>query len=984
MATLAGEPPLAPLAPTFPAAVREVSLVSYTRIERGGPACKGGGAGRGRSASGIRFRARRVLIDTSPLSLPPTQAATWETLAPLDDDDETSVAAVATALAEARAPPPPGRSSSNQPTLPPPAHALLGRRASLDTGGGEPSSASDPPLPSIAALDAAVLANVAEFDRWWAAVQAARSAEAEGSHTRHAAALAARAAAVGRLADEAAQADATLDRLAAAHGEVAARAAALRGAAGELVAVRERAAARRAALASRLAAFDELEAVTAALAAAEGGAGPPPSSARPALDDAGLVAALGRAADALAALTARPHYLDAAPYAARLRAALARGAALVRARAGGVLAAATRAAGAGGGGGEGGGAPATDDEAVSNLRFRAVAEPGLAPLLAGVCARVGAAAAPSSSSSSASAAGAPEFGALLADVRASYCGARLASVAPRLRARMEAAAANAAGRPAALAAAGSAALAGVAAQEVSLYQAIFGPALRAGAGGGGGGGSAAAAPPSTAAADAADAAAAADLSALIDPLATLLYDALRPSVVRLASVDDLVDVVAALRAASSSSSATPPPPEAAAAPAAPLVPPAARAAAAEALRPVLALAVADAQERLAFRVQAYVKEQVTGFVPGEADLDYPGLVERGAGGEGGGGGGGGRAGAPGPPPPPSASSSSPSKWALSAALYPPCARAADVLDATVGALAPSVFAGLAQDAVCGAAGAVAAGAPAVARRASPADGHLFAVRSLMGLRSRLAALGGPDMTAPPDTDVQFDLDFAYVRDRMLHLLGAGDGGGGGGSGWGGGSQRGSPAVGGAAPPTPHTFASTPRSVSSALAASLAPRSSRRRVDGARELDAALRGACEAAIMAATRAVADPLLSLITKATAARVAAALAGGGGRGGASAPTVRLRDHAFAVPDRVAAAVAAARAAAAAELPRFAAKAALYIPDRGARAALLRPVRVNLAEAFAQVAALLEAEYEGGEGGRVGMPTPEELAGWLAVLDA
>lgn len=880
---------------------------------------------------------------------------------------------MAAALADARRGAPRMEGSPEQPAQ---TQALVrqGRQASADApgegdadAGAASTSAPTPPLLSVTALDTAVLANVADFDRWWGAVQAARTAEAEGAHTAHAGALASRAASVGRLVGDAADADAILDRLTAAHAEVAARAAALRGAAGALVAARERAAARGAALASRLAAFSELDAVTAALVAAEplqggdmggggsrgpGGAAAPPTSTPAALDDAGLVAALGRAADALAALAARPHYRDAAPYAARLRAALARGAALVRARAGAVLAAATEAAAAGG---EGGG----DEEVLANLRFRAVAEPGLAPLLAGVGARVGV---------SSDAAGAPEFGALLADVRASFCGARLAAVGPRVRASVEAAAAATAGRPADLAAAGAAALAAVAAQEVALYRAVFGPALAKNAGEKGGVGTAGAA---------AEAAAAADLSPLIDPLATLLYDALRPAVVRLASVDDLVDVVGALTAAAAAPSTDGV--GAAAAAVASSLPAAARAAAADALRPVLARVVADAQARLAFRVQAYVKEQVVGFVPGEADLAYPDLVEGGAAGGTAGGGGGG-AGVRSPTPP-----SEPLPSHAAGALYPPCARAADVLDATVSALAPSVFAGLAQDAVCGAAAAVAAGAPAVARRASPADGHLFAVRSLMGLRSRLAALGGPDMTSPPDTDVQFDLDFASVRDQMLSLLGADGGRGGGGGGFPSSSRGPSPG----APPTPLTSASTPRSAtlrsaSSALASSLAPRSSRRRVDGARELDAALRGACEAAIMAATRAVADPLLSLITKATAARVAAALAGGVGGGGSSAvPPPRLRDHAFAAPDRVAAALAAAAAAATGELPRFAAKARLYIPDPGARGALLRPVKANLAEAYAQVAALLEAEYEAGEAGRVGMPSPEVLGVWLGVLD-
>ena len=46
------------------------------------------------------------------------------------------------------------------------------------------------------------------------------------------------------------------------------------------------------------------------------------------------------------------------------------------------------------------------------------------------------------------------------------------------------------------------------------------------------------------------------------------------------------------------------------------------------LRPVLLRTLADVQERLTFRAQAFIKEGVMGFQPRPEDLDYPGKLER--------------------------------------------------------------------------------------------------------------------------------------------------------------------------------------------------------------------------------------------------------------------------------------------------------------------------------------------------------------------
>ena len=672
------------------------------------------------------------------------------------------------------------------------------------------------------------------------------------------------------------QADAAsslLDALVDAHARVSSRAAALRGAAGDAVAARDAARARARALAARLAPFDaadraaaDLHALTAAAAST------PPTPA----DDAKLMDVLAAVDGALEAVLARPAYADAPAAAARLRALAARGAGAARARVAALLKAAVAAAAGEAGPAAAGGAavaalPARGGaDALADVRFRAAAEPALRPLLAGVAAR----------------AGRPEFAALLADCRGLYGDARAAAAGARVAARVRAA--PAAAGPAALAAAGAAALADVASAEAALYAAVFGGA--AGAAGGGG--------PAT------------ELGALLRPLGAHLHDALRPLVVRLDSIDDLVDVVAALREAAASGGGGGS---------------AAAAAGRAAARPALECAAADAQERLAFRAQAFIKDAIGSYVPSKEDVDYPGVLERAAA----------SASADGAAP----TTASPSRWASDAALplYPPVSRAAALLDAVAGAVGASVCAGLAADAAVEAARAVRAGAAAVAAAATPADGHLFAARALLALRSRLhaAGSGGGGGNGPADIDVSFDLAPATAAARAA-LAGRASFG----------------------------------SIASAAAASVAPRARATRADGGAELDAALRGACDAFILNATRTAVEPLLSFITKVTAVRAG----GGGGR--------RLGEHAFAAPARVADAAAETRRRLTADMPRLASKAALYVPDAGARAALWGPVQGNVREACAQVAALLSAEYAPADVERVAVPGGAELDGLLAAL--
>ena len=154
----------------------------------------------------------------------------------------------------------------------------------------------------------------------------------------------------------------------------------------------------------------------------------------------------------------------------------------------------------------------------------------------------------------------------------------------------------------------------------------------------------------------------------------------------------------------------------------------------------------------------------------------------------------------------------------------------------------------------------------------------------------------------------------------------------------------------------------------ALAARGAPRTVEARHDGRKELEAALKAACESFILAVTKTAVEPLLGFLAKATAARGQAD---------------KLREQAFATPERVAELVAATNAAMGPTLGAAALRARAYLPAAGTRAVLFRPIKANIAEAHAQMAALLEAEYAPAEVAAIGLTGPDALRRMLEAQD-
>eukprot|EP01025_Chloroclados_australasicus_P038144 TRINITY_DN3909_c1_g1_i6.p1 TRINITY_DN3909_c1_g1~~TRINITY_DN3909_c1_g1_i6.p1 ORF type:complete len:593 (-),score=70.94 TRINITY_DN3909_c1_g1_i6:35-1813(-) len=104
-----------------------------------------------------------------------------------------------------------------------------------------------------------------------------------------------------------------------------------------------------------------------------------------------------------------------------------------------------------------------------------------------------------------------------------------------------------------------------------------------------------------------------ELGALIDPLCMLLYDLVRPQIIQLIDLEDLIQLLEILRLeiideqlatnGGQEDVATRP------------------------LRPMLERIVADVQERLIYRTQAFIREEIAGYQPLYEDLDFPRKLE---------------------------------------------------------------------------------------------------------------------------------------------------------------------------------------------------------------------------------------------------------------------------------------------------------------------------------------------------------------------
>lgn len=732
----------------------------------------------------------------------------------------------------------------------------------------------------------AVLQNSAQFHRWYSELEGARSREAEHKFRAHATALQSHMSTCRQLQGKV---DETLEFFASLklqHHQVAAKSRQLHDSCQQLVAEEKALADFTAAVRKKLAYFDELEAIGSRFH----------GTAAPSVDSDAFLTLLASLDDSLAFVAAHPQYADSAAYAGKFRALQQRALSAVRARVSSVLRHAfeqvqmavrqghrsvqrnldATALNSSSGGDSLPLLAEADEAALLYVRFRAAAEAGLKGLLAGVAKKSKAA----------------EYARLLGDCHITYCEARIGVVAPVARERI--AAIGVQPLPAATRA-GAAYLMQACQMEHQLHEHFFPPAAEGGASG---------------------------VEPIMDPLCTLLYDALRPRFILLSRLEDLAELADILQHEVIGEQLK------------------RRGDTTAALRPMLARMLADIRHRLAFRAHAFIKEEVAGFRASPEDLDYPAVLQPTN-----------ANGAEQQPSssPPESSLSSPSvsqdeqqqqqkqqqqgRPKEVAVWWPPVGQALRAVGLLYGALDSSTFGGVAQDCIAAATASVQSASRAVAKRSGPMDGQLFQVRQLLVLREGIAPFQA-DFTS-----VDRVLDFSHLRDQLRRIAGA-------------------PAA---------LFRLGSDNAVMGLVSRAGPRVLESQVDSKKELERALKAACEAYIMAVTKITVDVMLSFITKVTAVKVASS----------SRP---LRDQAFATPARLAEVSDKVREAMSDALPAAVAKMRVYLHSPTTHAVLLKPIKANVREAHQQIALILEDDYSQEERDQIRLTSSEELS---SVLD-
>jgi conserved oligomeric Golgi complex subunit 3 len=241
-------------------------------------------------------------------------------------------------------------------------------------------------------------------------------------------------------------------------------------------------------------------------------------------------------------------------------------------------------------------------------------------------------------------------------------------------------------------------------------------------------------------------------------------------------------------------------------------------------------------------LQASFRDEILHFKPSEEDLDYPGCLLRALGHEQ-------DSKEPGPESQqatgdgevtgeasgvvdaPQLGIDDPRLW------YPPLRQTLVCLAKLYHAVEPAAFSGLGQDALLMCTHSVQQASKIIEKQAGALDAHLFTIRHLLLLREQISSFQADFRS------LDRDLDFSHVRVQLQRLL-AGE----------------VPLL---------TLAQSTAVLQMVTQGSL--RVQENQVDGKRELEKALKAACEAFIMTVTQALVEPILSFLTKVSALRAA-----------------------------------------------------------------------------------------------------------------
>jgi hypothetical protein len=372
-----------------------------------------------------------------------------------------------------------------------------------------------------------------------------------------------------------------------------------------------------------------------------------------------------------------------------------------------------------------------------------------------------------------------------------------------------------------------------------------------------------------------------NLAPLLDPLCTSLYDTLRARFMHEADLDLLCELVDILKGEVLDEQLG------------------RRRESAAGLHPTIMKTLADVQGRLAFRAQTHMRDEIANYLPTAEDLDFPAKLD--------------------------------STW------YPPLEKTLSCLSKLYRCLEPTIFAGLAQDAINMCSTSIQRSSKLVERRASQMDGQLFLIKHLLILREQIA---------PFDIDFSVthkELDFTHLLDHLRRVL------------------RGQSSLWS----------------SQSLARTFSPRVMDYQIDAKKELEKNLKLTCEQFIMLVTKITIEPLLSFMTKVTAVKVATR-----SRPVDTDVPKALKEQAFATPEKLAEMVANVEEVVKKQVPEIVSKMGLYLQNSSTRTILFKPIKSNILEAHGQVLSLLDSDYTPEEAAQVPIMNLPDLQSFLDGL--
>lgn len=376
-------------------------------------------------------------------------------------------------------------------------------------------------------------------------------------------------------------------------------------------------------------------------------------------------------------------------------------------------------------------------------------------------------------------------------------------------------------------------------------------------------------------------------------------------------------------------------------------------------------AIADAQERIIYRSEVFMRDEIRGFIPSPEHLDYPERIlqhqQRNSsvisqlsnptsekketkamgrkvskvvsGGNG----------------TLKPSGTDGRSVGIYATWYPPVERTLRLLSMLYRCVDGEVFAGVAQEAVAICVQSVGSAAARIAaQNKENAEDHaqLFLVWQLLMTREQIS---------PFDVEMSYtehELDFFELRSLLGSVI---------------------------------------RGELSARSLASPPAVREKVIDSKRELDHRVRGACESFILKTTRLLLDRILSFLAKCNALPAPRQASNTREMGEGEVPptppkapfdTLKANSGSFAHPKQLRETWLLVRSAVTNELPSVVDRMKIYIGKSASRAVLLRPIRANIAEAATELLSVLQLRYSLGEREVIGIDG-EEVGRLLEDVD-